>query len=251
MDQTSPPSGRAAVSPWHRLDPLTRLVVALGTMAAAILLGSVAGLLLLAIVAVVMPATVAGELGPVLRWALLLSLPLAFSATVVNLLFAPGTPADGAVLAATVTSRVITLAGAAVLFYRTTSPAQLVASLQGHGLSARATYVVHNAVVMIPRLAQQAHEVTEAQRARGLDTEGSWLRRGRGLVALAAPTVLGAIEEVETRTLALETRGFSRPGRPTALWDLRDGPWQRLARWGVLGGVAALALARVTGALPC
>lgn len=250
MDQTLLPSDRAATSRWHGLDPLTRLVVALGTVVAALLLGSVPALALLAVAAVLVPAAIAGELGAVLRLALVLSLPLAFSAVVVNLLFAPGSLADGAMLAATVVARVITMAGATVLFYRTSRPGELVASLQGHGLSARATYVVHNAVVMIPRLAQQAGEVAEAQRARGLDTEGSLLRRGRGLVALAVPTVLGALEEVETRTLALETRGFGRPARPTALRELPDGPGQRLARWGVVVGVAALALGRVTGTLP-
>ena len=155
------------------------------------------------------------------------------------------------VLAAEVVVRVLTMAGAAVLFYRTTSPADLVGSLQHHGLSARLTFVVHNAVAMIPRLADQAREVTEAQRARGLDSEGSWVRRGRGVVAVAAPTVLGAIGEVETRTLALETRGFTRPGRPTVLRVPRDSGAQRIGRWGLIAGVAALAAAQVAGVLPC
>jgi energy-coupling factor transport system permease protein len=245
------PSGRAEASPWHALDPLTRLVVAVGTIMAAILLGGLPCLLLLAGLAVIAPAFVAHELWPVLRSAVLLSLPLALSAVAVNVLFSPGTPADGALLAATVAARVVIMAGAAVLFYRTTRPGQLVASLQHHGVPARATFVVHNAVAMIPRLAERAHEVTEAQRARGLDTEGSWLRRGRGLLALAGPTILGAFAEVETRTLALESRGFTRPGRPTLLWIPSDGAAQRLARWGVLAGVIVLAAARAAGVLPC
>ena len=108
-----------------------------------------------------------------------------------NLLFSPGSIAEGALLAAEVVVRVLTMAGAAVLFYRTTSPADLVGSLQHHGLPARATFVVHNAVAMIPRLAERAREVTAAQRARGLDSEGSWWRRGRGVLAITAPTVIG------------------------------------------------------------
>jgi energy-coupling factor transporter transmembrane protein EcfT len=105
---------------------------------------------------------------------------------------------------------------------------------------------------MIPRLAERAREVSDAQRARGLDTEGRPWRRAGGVVALAVPTVLGAIAEVETRTLGLETRGFTRPGRPTALWTPDDGRMQRLARWGIAVGLAALALARLAGvSLPC
>lgn len=236
---------------WRALDPLTRLVAAVATLAAALILGGVVCLLLLAVLAVLLPAALARELAPVARLSLLLSLPLAVSAVVVNLLFSPGTPAEGAWLAAEVVLRVLTMAGAAVLFYRTTGPADLVGSLQHHGLSPRLTFVVHNAVAMIPRLAERAREVTAAQRARGLDSEGSWIRRGRGVLAVAAPTVLGAIGEVETRTLALETRGFTRPGRPTVLRVPRDSGRQRLARWSLAAGVVALAVARVAGALPC
>jgi energy-coupling factor transport system permease protein len=225
--------------------------MALGTMVAAVVLSSVGCLVLLAAVGVLVPAAVAGELRAVLRLGLLLALPLAVSAVLVNVLFAPEGPAEGALLAATVVVRVATMAGAAVLFYRTTRPVELVGSLQHHGLSPRATFVVHNGVAMIPRLAERAREVTEAQRARGLDTEGSWPRRTRGLIALAGPTVLGAIAEAETRTLALETRGFTRPGRRTPLRVPHDGPWQRLARWTVPAFVAVLFVAQVAGVLPC
>jgi len=253
MSATAPlPSARAqGASPWHELDPLTRLVVALGTVAAALVLGGIVCLSLLAALTVLVPAAVARELREVLRLSLLLALPLGVSVVVVNVLFSPGTPAEGALLATGVVLRILTMAGAAVLFYRTTRPAELLASLQYHGVPSRATFVIHNGAAMIPRLAERAREVTEAQRARGLDTEGNLLRRGRGLVALAAPTVLGAMAEVETRTLALETRGFTRPGRPTLLWTPHDGPVQRLARWGVLLVLIVLVLEHLAGVLPC
>ena len=245
------PSADAHADRWRRLDPLTRLVAAVTTIAAALIPVGLLCPLALLVGAVVVPALVARELVPVVRLSLVLSLPLAASVVVVNLLFSPGSVEEGALLAAEVVIRVLTMAGAAVLFYRTTSPADLVGSLQHHGLPARATFVIHNAVAMIPRLAERAREVTAAQRARGLDSEGSWWRRGRGVLAITAPTVLGAIGEVETRTLALETRGFTRPGRATVLRVPADSTVQRLARWGMLAALIALGAARFTGILPC
>ncbi len=245
------PKASAPASRWHALDPLTRLVAAVSTMAAALILGGVVCPLALGVAAVIVPATVARDLPNVLRLSLALALPLAASVVVVNLLFSPGTLEDGVLLAAEVVIRVLTMAGAAVLFYRTTSPADLVGSLQHHGLPARVTFVIHNAVAMIPRLAARAREVTEAQRARGLDSEGSWRGRGRGVLAVAAPTVLGAIGEVETRTLALETRGFTRPGRPTVLRPPDDSTAQRLGRWAMLVVLVLLGSARIAGVLPC
>ena len=124
------------------------------------------------------------------------------------------------------------MAGAVTLFYLTTRPAELVASLQAHGLPARLTFVIHNAVAMIPRLAERAGEVTEAQRARGLDSEGSLLGRAAGHGrAWPDRRSRGAIAEAETRTLALEMRGFTRPGRHTLLWVPADSGLQRAARW--------------------
>lgn len=248
---------------WRRLDPLTRLVVSVGTLVAAILLDGLGCLMLLALIAVVLPAAIAGVLRRVLGTAILLALPLAISVVIVNVLFSVGGTVvaevgplaitqSGIALAMTVAARVMTMAGAVVLFYVTTTPSRLAASLRFHGVSARAAFVIHNGVAMIPRLAERASEVREAQRARGLDTEGHLWRRARGIVALAVPTVLGAVAEVETRTLALETRGFSRPGRPTAMWEPNDGPVQRLARWAIAVALVALALGRLAGVtLPC
>lgn len=247
-DRSSPGPAPTA---WRALDPLTRLVVSVGTIVAAILLGGVVCPLVLVLVAVILPATGARVLRQVLVTSLLLALPLVVSVVIVNVVFAVGSTEDGIRLAAEVVARVLTMAGAAVLFYATTRPSELVGSLQYHGIPARLTFVIHNGVAMIPRLVERAAEVTAAQRARGLDTEGSILRRGRGVVAVAVPTVLSAMREVETRTLALETRGFTRPGRHTVLWPPHDSGLQRLARWGVLAGLVLLALARFTGVLPC
>lgn len=248
---TSTPVPSSSATAWHRLDPLTRLAVAVATMLAALLLDGIPCLVVLATIGVVVPAAVAQRLGAVLRTSLLLALPLVASVILLNLLFPPGSLAEGAALAGAVVARVLAMAGAAVLFYATTRPAELVASLQHHGAPARLTFVVHNSVAMVPRLAGRAREVAAAQRARGLDTEGSPLRRARGVVALAAPTVLGAVAEAENRTLALETRGFTRPGRATVLRVPHDSSLQRLGRWGIVAGLGVLLVARLAGMLPC
>jgi energy-coupling factor transport system permease protein len=255
------PPGVAVVgpTPWHRLDPLTRLTLSLTTVLAVVVLGGVAGPLLLWLLAVLLPAAWARVLPGVLRTSALLALPLATSAAIVNVLFTPGGSSvvaqvgpltitgEGIVVAAEVVVRVLVMSGALTLYYLTTRPAELVVSLQAHGTPARLTFVIHNAVAMIPRLAERAAEVTAAQRARGLDSEGSLLRRLRGVTAVAGPTVSGAIAEAETRTLALEMRGFSRPGRHTLLWSPGDSTSQRLARWGLVTGTLLLVLLRLAG----
>ena len=251
--------GRPGPTAWHRLDPLTRLTVSAATVGAAVVLGGVAGPLLLGTLAVGLPATIARVWRDLLRLTLLPALPLAVSAALVNLLSSPtaGAPVAqvgpltvtdaGIRIALEVTVRAFVMAGAVALFYLTTRPAELVASLQAHGASGRLTFVIHSAVATLPRLAERASEVTAAQRARGLDSEGGLRRRSRGVLAMVAPTVLGAIGEAETRSLALETRGFARPGRRTLLWAPADTGAQRLARWAIALMLAGLVILRLTG----
>lgn len=251
--------GAAGPTDWHRLDPLTKLTVSVATVVAAIALGGVAGPLLLGLLAVLLPGALARVLPALLRTAVVLALPLAVSAAIVNLLFTPGgetlivqlgpvrITSEGATVALETTVRILVMAGAVMLYYLTTRPAELVASLQAHGVPPRMTYVIHAAVAMIPRLAERAGEVAQAQRARGLDSEGGLLRRLRGITALAAPTVVGAVNDAEARTLALEIRAFTRPGRHTLVWAPQDSRSQRAARWVMVAALILLLAARVAG----
>jgi energy-coupling factor transport system permease protein len=239
-------------------------VLSVCTVLAVIALGGVIGPAVLGLLAVVLPARAARALGEVVRTSGLLALPLAISVTVVNVLFTPSgsgsvaelgpllVTGEGVRVAVETVVRVFVMAGAVTLFYVTVRPAELVASLQAHGAPARLTFVVHQAVAMIPRLAERAAEVAAAQRSRGLDSEGSLLARLRGLSALAVPSVSGALIETEARALALETRGFTRPGRHTLLWSPADSQAQRVARWGLVATLALLLILRVAGwAPPC
>ncbi|HEX6140603.1 MAG TPA: energy-coupling factor transporter transmembrane component T [Candidatus Limnocylindria bacterium] len=268
-DQTDGGAGRAAPdflgvpgpSAFHRLNPLTKLVLALGTTVLAIGLGGVLGPALLALVAVAVPALAAGILPRLLRTALLLSLPIAISVLVVNLFFFPAgqevlfqvgpirATAEGLGFAIETLARIGAISGAITLFYLTTPPADLVVDLERRGVAPRIAFVANASVQTVPAMVERAAAITAAQRARGLDTEGSIWRRARGIVPLAGPVLLGSIAEIEERTMALEARGFTRPGRRTLLWEPRDSRRQALARWALVLAVPLTFLARGLGLL--
>ena len=102
---------------------------------------------------------------------------------------------------------------------------------------------------MVPRTIERAAEIVDAQRARGMDTEGRFWRRARGVVPLAAPVVFGALTEVEERTMALEARAFSAPGRQTLLRTPEDGAFDRILRWAAVAAIAAVVGLRIAGRL--
>jgi energy-coupling factor transport system permease protein len=253
--------GRAGPSRFHRLNPLTKATLATVTAIAAVIVGGLVGPAVLVAVAVIGPALAAGVLGALARLSLLLALPIAISALLVNVFFFPGgqtellrvgpivATAEGLSFALEILARIMAISGAVTLFYLTTPPGDLVVDLERRGVSPRVAFVANASVQTVPAMVERAAQITAAQRARGLDTEGSIWRRVRGIVPIVGPVILGSIAEVEERTMALEARGFTRPGRRTLLWAPPDSGMQSLARWALLAGLAGLLVARIAGLL--
>ena len=220
------------------------------------MLGGVPGPLAIVVVAVLLPAAVAGILPTLLRYSILFSLPLALSALLVNLFFFPGgqtvlfrlgpitATAEGLSFAIEILARIAAISGAVTLFYLTTKPSELVLDLERRGVPARLAFVANASVQTVPAMAERATAIVAAQRARGLDTEGGVWNRLRGILPIVGPVVLGSIAEVEERSMALEARAFTRPGRRSLLWSPPDAGWQRLVRWLLLFGFVGLIAAR-------
>lgn len=252
--------GRPGPTAFHRLNPLTKATLATTTAVAAFVIGGIVGPIALVASAVVLPAVMAGVLRRLARTSLLLSLPLAVSALLVNVFFFPGASevllrigpfvatAEGLEFALQILVRILAISGAVTLFYLTTRSGDLVVDLERRGVSARMAFVANASVQTVPAMVERAGQITAAQRARGLDTEGSLWRRLRGIVPIVGPVILGSIAEVEERTMALEARGFTRPGRRTLLWAPADTGWERAARWLLLVALAALIALRLSGA---
>ncbi|MDP8904660.1 MAG: energy-coupling factor transporter transmembrane protein EcfT [Chloroflexota bacterium] len=241
------------------MNPLTKLVVAVVTAAAAVVLGGVIGPAMLIGAAVLAPAISARVLPRLLRFMLLFSLPIAISALVVNLFFFPGgqevlfrlgpvtATAEGLRFAIEILFRIAAISGAITLFYVTTRPSEFVLDLERRGVSPRLAFVANASVQTVPAMAERAAAIVAAQRARGLDTEAGFFGRLRGIVPVAAPVILGSISEVEERSMALEARAFTRPGRRSLLWHPPDSARQRLVRWAVVGAFVVLVVVRLAG----
>ena len=251
--------GRTGPSAYHRLNPLTKTTLATVTAVAAVALGGVVGPIILVTGAVLLPALLAGVLGRLIRLSLLLALPIALSAFIVNLFFFPGAEqvllrigpitatAEGLRFAIEILVRIMAISGAITLFYLTTRPGDLTMDLERRGVSPRVAFVANASVQTVPAIVERAALITAAQRARGLDTEGSVWRRIRGVIPIVGPVILGSIAEVEERTMALEARGFMRPGRRTLLWAPSDSGLQALVRWLLVLGLLGLIAVRVAG----
>ena len=216
----------------------------------------------LILVLVVAPGlAVAGVTSRAVRNAALVTLPIGVSVAIVSILGRAGShllftlgPFDatleGLDFALRIDFRLFVLALALALFALTTEPRSLVVDLERRGVSPRLTFAAAATLDAIPAMAERARTIQAAQRARGLDTEGSVGARLRGVLPLAGPAVLGTLHDVETRSLALEARAFDRPGPRHLLWAPADTAAQRLARWLLVAGLGLFLALTVLGVLP-
>ena len=155
----------------------------------------------------------------------------------------------GLVAASQAALRVLAFATSVALFALTTRTDELVDDLERRGLGRRGAFILTTAIGTVPLLAQRAREIVEAQRSRGLNTEGGFRARARGVLPVAGPLVLGALTEVEHRTMALEARAFAAPGHRTVLRAYPDSTAQRLLRWGLVIATVVLLASAFSGAL--
>ncbi|HAX52369.1 energy-coupling factor transporter transmembrane component T [Muricomes intestini] len=115
---------------------------------------------------------------------------------------------------------ILNIAGIFVWFFQTTENKEIARALEESGLNYKATYVFISSLQMINVLSGNSKTIMNAQRARGVETEGNMLVRAKAFFPTLVPLVLGALIGSEERVLTLEARGFSMEGKKTHLFNL-------------------------------
>jgi energy-coupling factor transport system permease protein len=215
----------------------------------------------IAIIAIMLVlAARANVVGRLVRVSLLLTLPIAISVVLVSVFTRAGTTvlfeigpfdatAEGVDFAGQTLVRLLAISLSIGLFVMTTDPRAFVLDLERRGVSPRFAFVAVATIEAVPTIIDRATVIAESQRARGLDTEGSIRARLRGLLPMIGPVILSSLTDVEERSLALESRAFSRPGRRHLLWAMADTGWERVLRWLLVLGLLIAVIARLTGRL--
>jgi energy-coupling factor transport system permease protein len=244
-------------SPLHRLNPLTKL-----TLTFAIILVAFSApwywTASLLIVGAILPLSVAGRVWrEFLTAALRLLVPVAGFILVMQAIFLPiggrvlfqfwvlDVTAESLAQAYLTAIRILTMVASFIIFLLSTHPSELMADLTRRGLPGQFAYVIVSTLQIVPQMQAKAQTIIAAQRSRGLETEGSYLKRIGALVPLVRPLVFGSLVEVEERAIAIEARGFTSTRPKSFLRELPDTPADRLIRWLLVAVVALSFLANL------
>ena len=225
--------------PLRRAHPFTPLTLAAGAAVLAFALPAPEGAL--AITAVLL-LLVLIERVPVMVPAVLTALPVWFFLYLIHGVFG-----NHPVVALTVGARVFVVVLGFLLALASVHPGRLVDGLSDAGVPFSLAFLLTATLQAVPRLRARAGQILAAQRCRGLRVRGSPWLRAKAVVPLVVPLVLSALAEVDERAIALEARGMGGATKRTPLNPPRNNGGERVMRWGIVAGVIAVVVRRITG----
>lgn len=123
------------------------------------------------------------------------------------------------------TAILITLVSTIALFFETTDIEDLMISLQKLNVSHIVTYITLSTLQLIPDMAKKSKVIMQAQQARGIETEGSLVRRLSAFFPSVGPLIISSITDIEDRSITLEVRGFSSENKKTTLNNISKGKY--------------------------
>jgi energy-coupling factor transport system permease protein len=241
----------------HRLNPLTKIILAL-----SIILVSFISLWYwvspLLMILIIVPLCFAGRVSrEFFTSAVRLILPAAGFIFVMQAFFQPvgqtivfhvwllDVTQESLSYAFRISTRIAVMISAFTFFLLTTHPSELMSDLTRRGLPGQFAYVIISTLQILPQMQAKAQTIISAQRARGLDTESSFLKRAGAVVPLVGPLVFGSLVEVEERAIAIEARGFTSTHVKTSLHDVPDTNADKIIRWVLVAFVILSLVSRI------
>ncbi|WP_419887637.1 energy-coupling factor transporter transmembrane component T [Neobacillus niacini] len=118
------------------------------------------------------------------------------------------------------TSKILAVGSAIVLFFQITKINDLARSLEILGVSPKATYVLSSALNIIPEMRTHLLRIMDAQKTRGVETEGNLRIRIKAFFPALTPLILSSFSSTDEKAITLESRAFTARTKKTSLHQL-------------------------------
>ena len=240
----------------HNLHPLTKSLLVLCLLAAGLALpGRWTGYIIFLIF--IVPLAIWGKIfRELIRAVWKITWPLALSVLLIQSLFwGEGSPIfefwriapkeEGVLFAFISIGRIVLTMSDFMLFAMATRPDTLMISLKQVGMPSGLAYIVVTTLQIIPSFQRKVSTILDAQRSRGLETQGNLLVRSRALVPVVLPLVLGSLMDVEERAIAIQARAFGAKRVETSIIEISDTDQQKLLRRILMILILAIILFRI------
>lgn len=137
---------------------------------------------------------------------------------------------EGVLYALSLSSKLLVIGGAILLFFQVTPVRDFVRALEQRGLPPTFSYIILATLQIVPQMEKRSRQIMDAQRARGVETEGNLFKRAKAFIPSLGPLILSSIVSTEERAITLEARAFSAPVKKVRLHVVDDTKWDRWLR---------------------
>lgn len=239
----------------HRMDPLTKLLYAFVSIAVTYILPF--HTMVFTVVAISLSMLIIGKVFRKIIPIIAVSIVLIISIIIVQGLFHPDNVTilftiggitfykEGLSYALLLTLRVINMLCAFGVLILTTLPDELIERLIKRGMSPKMGYVFLSVLQIIPQMKATMGKITDAQRSRGMETEGNLLVRIKAFFPLISPVILNSLNDTRERALALEIRGFSAKREKTFLKLTKHYRYRRIIQYGLIAACIGSVIWRI------
>lgn len=119
-----------------------------------------------------------------------------------------------------ITSRIVSSASAIMWYFQVTTPKDMVYAMEQAHLPKKVTFVIMSTIGMVPQVINRSRTIMDAQKSRGIETEGNAWARVKSFVPMLGPLIFSLIQQTEEHALALQSRAFLAPVPKTSLYRL-------------------------------
>ena len=119
------------------------------------------------------------------------------------------------------TSKIVAISSLVICFFQVTNIKDITYALERSGVPKKVTFLISSTIQLIPQMSALSKTITDAQKSRGIETEGNMLIRAKAFVPMLGPLVLSSIQQTEERVLALESRAFSSRTKKTSIYEMK------------------------------
>lgn len=231
-------------TPIHRVDPISKLYYIVAAIAIPIIAPSESAALvcLAASFSILLAARVLKKVIPIISFSLIVLLSVVIIQGLFKIdnktpMFSIGGLTfyrEGLSYAFGIVIRVLDILFAFAILVLTTKPSDLIESLVRKGLSPRIGYVLSSVLQIIPEMTATMEVITDAQKSRGLKTEGKLTTRIKAFFPLIGPVVMSSLVATRERAMALEVRAFNSKAKKSFLNEEFKSPYNRAIQWSLI-----------------
>lgn len=142
---------------------------------------------------------------------------------------------EGVLFATKTFLRIAPLMSSLFLLFRTMNMTDLGVAMNEGGLSYKASFVFITTFQMLPLLGRDMGQIMDAQKARGLNVDGSVWQRFKAFIPVMVPVVSNSIMKVQDQAIALETKGFNSSGKKTIYRELQKTKYDSILKFLSIG----------------